>query len=558
MKNNTNKTIFIGYTELKISLPIFVAEQEGLFLKHKLDNVKLQKYDNAQLLMEDIASHKIHLGGYLALPIAFSVMHKTELIFIGGIYENNEYPISFLLKNKNNKNIQCIKDLKGKKIGILPTNAYKVWLETILLKADLKLTDIDITEVPIGKQKNSLENNDLDALFTNDPIASEIILKGIGIRLSEEALVPKATGIDPFYFGSFNVTTQYAKAHQPIIRKLTLALDEAILLIGKNPYIVEKALKKYLPNSTKELIDQFSKTLFKTSKSISNHNLEIMQLYYYQQNLYTKNISIHNLQYQYTGKIYRLKKFKNKVIDFLEKNWKILGVISAVVVLITTNVIKYYNHKEEQIKQQKERLELRKSQQAQFKLDYTSHTTYSEPIKLVNIGSSSLKNIKIQIEIYFISNTYEIYAASNLQNITASDKNLLNKFRKTTNIVKEPSDFEGLFDTKRIYTLTSLEGNIFDVKSNENQMDLDLGSFSQINAIKINKILKMQIIIRLKIKYNEEISGILRTAKKYIWFDKDEDNQTIRRDLEDVYGGKKIIETITHYEDNTRDSIFKK
>jgi len=545
----------IGYSELKISLPLLVAYEEKLFLKYKLDNIELRAYSNAQSLMDDLSSHKIHLGGYTALPIAFSAMGKTKLLFIGGIYESDEYPISFLLVRKENNEINSIEDLKGKKIGILPTKAYRIWIETILKKEGLSLSDIAIIDVENEKHEEYLKSKEIDALFTNDPMASNIIAEGIGVRLSEKALVPHATGIHPFYFGSFNITSQFAKNNTDIVRKITLALDEAILIIAKNPYIVEKSLTKYL-HMSKEFIETLTNTNFKTSKNVSNNDLSIMQLYYFQQNLYRNKITTEYLQYHYTGKIYRFLRYIDKiVIPFLEKNWKIGTLITVIAAAIISFLNTRQHTMEENRKHQKELIELLKSQQAQFLLEYYKYDTYNQPIKLVNIGHSSLKNLRVHIEIYFVSDTYKIYSASNLKQIATIDENILKLFQKEK-IINEPKDFIGMFDTNRIYELSSLEGDLFSDSSNRNKMDLDLGSFSQVNAVKFSKILEMQIIIRLKIKYNEDISEKSRMTNKYIWLEEDDDNKTIRHDLEDIYGGKKIIREIKKYEDTTKNVIF--
>ena len=480
---------------------------------------------------------------------------KTKLLFIGGIYESDEYPISFLLVGKDNNEINSIEDLKGKKIGILPTKAHRIWIETILKKEGLSLLDIDIIDVKNGEHEEYLKNKKIDALFTNDPMASNILAEGIGVRLSEKALVPHATGIHPFYFGSFNITSQFAKNNTDIVRKITLALDEAILIIAKNPYIVEKSLTKYLHRS-KEFIETLTNTNFKTSKNVSNHDLSIMQLYYFQQNLYKNKITTEHLQYHYTGKIYRFLRYIDKiVIPFLEKNWKIGTLITVIAAAIISFLNTRQHTIEENRKHQKELIKLRKSQQAQFQLEYYKYDTYNQPIKLVNIGHSSLKNLRVQIEIYFVSDTYKIYSASNLKQIATIDENILKLFQKEK-IINEPKDFIGMFDTNRIYELSSLEGDLFSDSSNRNKMDLDLGSFSQVNAVKFSKILEMQIIIRLKIKYNEDISEKSRMTNKYIWLEEDDDNKTIRHDLEDIYGGKKIIREIKKYEDTTKNVIF--
>ena len=112
------KEITIGYPYLRIALPVLVAKENGYFEEEGL-NVKLHPYETAQPMMDAIVSGKIDLGGFCALPITFGAMarSKTDLLFIGGMFEDDTHPISVLIV-KDTVKIKSIKDLKGKKIGI--------------------------------------------------------------------------------------------------------------------------------------------------------------------------------------------------------------------------------------------------------------------------------------------------------------------------------------------------------------------------------------------------------------------------------------------------------
>lgn len=59
--------VTIGYSQLRISLPIFVAAERGLFAKHGLA-VTLRPYDTAQPMVQALAEGKLDLAGYSALP----------------------------------------------------------------------------------------------------------------------------------------------------------------------------------------------------------------------------------------------------------------------------------------------------------------------------------------------------------------------------------------------------------------------------------------------------------------------------------------------------------
>jgi ABC-type nitrate/sulfonate/bicarbonate transport system substrate-binding protein len=73
------KTVKIGYSKLRTTLPVFVAETQGLFKKHGIE-AQLIPYDTAQPLMQALIPGSIDLGGYTALPITYSAMLRGNAL----------------------------------------------------------------------------------------------------------------------------------------------------------------------------------------------------------------------------------------------------------------------------------------------------------------------------------------------------------------------------------------------------------------------------------------------------------------------------------------------
>jgi NitT/TauT family transport system substrate-binding protein len=297
-ENKSVNNITIGYPTLRIALPVFVAQEKGYFKEQDL-NVTLKSYDTAQPMMDALVSGKINIGGFCALPITFGAMarSKTDLLFLGGMYENNSNPISILLVKDTNK-IKTVQDLKGKRIGILPTRAYEVWLQQILASNNIAPDDVVIRHVPPNLQADMLNSGGVDALFTNDPAATITMTKGFGEQLGgERALVPLATGMNPFYFGSFNIRKDYADNHPEIVKKISIAIDKAIKFIRDNDKDAKLAMKKYLPESQQKYVSNFPSSYFKVTNEVSNDDLKEIKDYYYEQQVLPVNIEINNLQY---------------------------------------------------------------------------------------------------------------------------------------------------------------------------------------------------------------------------------------------------------------------
>ena len=297
VKENTEITI--GYPTLRIALPVLVAYDKGYFKEEGLD-VTLKSYQTAQPMMDALVSGKINLGGFCALPITFGAMarSKTDLLFLGGMYEDDKHPISVLLV-KDTTSISSIQDLKGKKIGILPTRAYEVWLQGILESNNINPKDVIIRQVKPNLQADALNNGSVDALFTNDPAATITMSKGYGMELTREALVPKSTEMSPFYFGSFNVRKDYADKNPDIVLKVSKALDRASKYINENPDSkLIMAKDNYLPEAFRPIVKNFPNSFFKTTNNVSEEDLTEIKEFYFNKQVLPVNIDIKGLQYK--------------------------------------------------------------------------------------------------------------------------------------------------------------------------------------------------------------------------------------------------------------------
>lgn len=252
----------IGYSRLRISLPVFVAQEKGIFEKHGI-RASLKMYETAQPLMQALVAGQVSAAGYTALPITFNGMLRSQkdLYFITTMVEDNQHRISYLIRPRSQEGkpstINSVKDLAGKRIGILPTIAYKAWLQEVLRKNGLDPEkDVVIQQIAPTQQGQALKNGGVDALFTNDPAATSIIQLGIGELVSDEVEVPQNIQ-DPFPFGSFNVDKAWADSNPEVYNKLVSALDEAVTYVNTHPDESKKLMVPYLPEAFKDHVTHY-------------------------------------------------------------------------------------------------------------------------------------------------------------------------------------------------------------------------------------------------------------------------------------------------------------
>jgi NitT/TauT family transport system substrate-binding protein len=289
----------VGYPALRISLPVFIAKEKGFFDKHRV-NVELVRFDTAQPMMDALVGGSLDVGGYCALPITFSAMvrSKTPLVFISAIMEDDQHPISILLVKKNS-GLTAINDLAGKRIGILPTRAYEIWLKKVLAANGVDPASVVIQQIPPPQQAAALASGSVDALFTNDPASTAAQALGAGENLLPgKAIVPETTAIQPFYFGSFNITKSFADAHPDIVRRISLALDEAIDFLIQNPDDAKKTMENYLPKEQHALITKFPDSLFKKTNETKQSDLDALLNYYVNEKILNAELDLTGAQFE--------------------------------------------------------------------------------------------------------------------------------------------------------------------------------------------------------------------------------------------------------------------
>jgi len=266
------KKVKIGYSRLRISLPVFVAQEKGIFEKNGLA-VELEMFDTAQPLMDALCGGKLDLAGYCAFPITFSAQLRSgkNLLYATMLMEDSAHPISMFVVRKDSL-ISSIADLKGKRVGILPTYAYKAWLELILEKNGIKPNEVVIQQVAPAMTASVLESKAVDAVFTNDPAVTVCLQKGIGKLLYKDALVPRYFW-SPFPFASFNIAKGFAEKNPEVVKRIVKSLDEAIDFINANQQEAKKIMANFLPDTQKAFVESYPDALFLKSGQVDDEEL---------------------------------------------------------------------------------------------------------------------------------------------------------------------------------------------------------------------------------------------------------------------------------------------
>jgi ABC-type nitrate/sulfonate/bicarbonate transport system substrate-binding protein len=262
----------IGVSTLRISLPVFVAEQRGLFAKHGVD-AEVRRYETAQPLADELGAGRIDAGGYVAFPILFGPGAPPPKVRVfTAIVEDAGHPLSYLLVKKGG-GLRGVPSLRGRRIGILPTAAYRRWLEAVLRHDGLQPEDVKIVPLAPPLEVDALAGGGVDALFTGDPMATAALARGLAEPATDTPDVPRVLG-DPFLFGTFAVTEDFAQKHPVQTRALADALDEAITILAADPAAGKAAMKPYVRETERPFVDNYPPARYLRSGEIAGAQLD--------------------------------------------------------------------------------------------------------------------------------------------------------------------------------------------------------------------------------------------------------------------------------------------
>jgi NitT/TauT family transport system substrate-binding protein len=110
-------------------------------------------------------------------------------ITIGVVARSKDQPIVIVANQagkgtaivaRANSPIKTIADLKGKRVGNLPTSIHDILLREELKKANLKLDEVTLIRLTPADMPSALQRGDIDAFSGNEPNSTQAIMAGYG------------------------------------------------------------------------------------------------------------------------------------------------------------------------------------------------------------------------------------------------------------------------------------------------------------------------------------------------------------------------------------------
>lgn len=199
-------TLNIAYQPVVGYLPLYLLKDEGRVeeaLKAKGYDVKITytEFESGPPENEAFASGLQDIGVMGNVPAISGIASGQKRSIIGIAY-NGEKTEAILVPQGSS--IKSVKDLKGKKIGVVVGSIAQNLLNNLFEKNGLTFDDVELVNLSTGEQESALVNGQVDAVATWEPTISKIvadksgsiIADGTGVFLAENPIVARTEYVE--------------------------------------------------------------------------------------------------------------------------------------------------------------------------------------------------------------------------------------------------------------------------------------------------------------------------------------------------------------------------
>lgn len=233
---NNEEKVKIGYRNHIAYLPVFIAQEKGFYEEQGL-KTNFQIFDSTNQMISALISNNIDVSiGGANLETVFTAESKSKgsmKIFSTAEF-SEEILFSCVMVNQNS-NINNISEIKNKKIATLPGTFAPYWTKETL-KAN-KIDNFELIEIAPGLQLSALESNQVDVLFTVEPLCSFIVNRDVGKVIDKDPLRYFSE-----IFALSIVSKKLSNQNKEIIKE---ANRKAINFINNNPHEALNIMAEY-------------------------------------------------------------------------------------------------------------------------------------------------------------------------------------------------------------------------------------------------------------------------------------------------------------------------
>lgn len=237
----TNKKVKVGYLNMVSSLTHFVAIEKGYYKEQNIE-VEANVVQTSDLIAQELVTGHIDVGIELSLTPALKQLDKNpntiKIFSTSNITPENGFDGIVV---KNDSKIKEIKDLSNKRVGGFPGTTANVFLMTYFKQLYPNLPLPNYVPLTPNLHIQSLEANQIDALFAYEPVLTTGKVKNNFRQISASIY---GSQFNPCPIGVGALNQHWYSQNTETAKSFLVAIDKAIDFINQNPNEAKAILAK--------------------------------------------------------------------------------------------------------------------------------------------------------------------------------------------------------------------------------------------------------------------------------------------------------------------------
>lgn len=250
------ETVKVGLTNVATDIGLFVAHKRGYFRSEGLD-VQFITFDSAARMMAPFASGELDVSAGAPSAGFFNAVGRgiDMRIVADKVSTPLGRPSQTLVVRKalvDSGRFKTLADLKGLKFAnTAPGTAAWGTMYRILERAGLKPSDVDLVSLGFPQQVIALANGAIDVALPAEPMTTEAVTKGYGVKvITDDEVFPGHQIAVIFYSGKFakdrpQAARKFMKAFLRGVRDHNDGLDDRGMFTGEKGEAIIAILNEY-------------------------------------------------------------------------------------------------------------------------------------------------------------------------------------------------------------------------------------------------------------------------------------------------------------------------
>ena len=228
------ETLSLGLPPLEQNALIYVAAKRGFFAENGL-NVLIKDYDSGVTAIHGLLEGEVELAVAAEFPVVRALIQKSPLsIIVSSDKFENDY-----LVGRNDRGIETVLDLKGKRIGVTLGTINEFYLARFLELNGIALHEVTPVDLKPAQFVDAIDSGEVDALIAWQPYIHQILEK------QPNSVVWRAQNNQAVY-GLLVGGNEWLALHDNTVEQFLRALEQAEGYILSSPDEAKAIVQEWL------------------------------------------------------------------------------------------------------------------------------------------------------------------------------------------------------------------------------------------------------------------------------------------------------------------------